>query len=180
MEYLLLVFAQHDKQEDFVKTLAEEIVTIVDSEDIKYYFGPESSIFVFKSKAEYKEVSQFFSLVLGSSGIVYFLTINNPEFVSYWLASDIKKHLFNIDEKDETTPEEKNEVQKFFFGHLETENYKCEVNPELFDEDFDDEIFTLKNKKKVVTLDELLDKINELGIQSLSEKEIEILNSYSK
>ena len=30
MEYLLFVFAKHEKQEDFIKLIAEEIATIAD------------------------------------------------------------------------------------------------------------------------------------------------------
>lgn len=181
MEYLLFVFAKHEKQEDFIKLIAEEIATIADCEDIKYYFGPESGIFTFKSLDAFEDVTSFFQTILGCSGIVYFLSPFEPDKMSYWVDSEINKHLFDIDNvKDKTTPEDKIEFQKFIFGSLEQDQNKiAEINFDMFEDD-DDEISSLKKKKKDPTLNELLDKIHEKGIKCLSKNEIELLNNYSK
>lgn len=181
MEYLLFIFAKHEtKQEEFVKIMAEEIVAVADSSDIKYYFGPESVIFTFKSLEGFENVSSFFQMILGSSGIVFFLQPYQPDKLSYWLDPDIDKHLFNVDNKnDESTPEEKIEFQKFIFGGLENDGYKiAEVDFDMFDDG--DELTKIKNKKRIPTLNELLDKINDKGIKSLTKTEIELLNNYSK
>jgi hypothetical protein len=39
IKYILFIFAKHKDQEKFVKILAEEIIGITDSTDIKYYYG---------------------------------------------------------------------------------------------------------------------------------------------
>jgi len=180
MEYLLFVFAKHDKQEDFIKLIAEEIATIADCEDIKYYFGPESGIFTFKSLDESEEVKSFFQTILGCSGIVYFLSPFEPDKMSYWVDSEINKHLFNIDDvENKQTSEDTIEFQKFIFGSLEHDQNKiAEIDFDMFDEE--DEVLKSKKKPKDPTLNELLDKINEKGIKSLNKKEIELLNNYSK
>ena len=180
MEYLLFVFAKHEKQEDFIKLIAEEIATIADCEDIKYYFGPESGIFTFKSLEVFEDVSSFFQTILGCSGIVYFLSPFKPDKMSYWVDSEINKHLFDIEDvENKQTSEDTIEFQKFIFGSLEHDQNKiAEINFDMFDEE--DEILKVNNKKKDPTLNELLDKINEKGIKSLSKKEIELLNNYSK
>jgi hypothetical protein len=52
----------------------------------------------------------------------------------------------------------------------------------LSEEDECDELFSknkLKIKIKEPTLDEILDKINDKGILSLTEKEVNLLNKYS-
>ena len=100
--------------------------------------------------------------------------------MSYWVDSEINKHLFDIEDvENKQTSEDTIEFQKFIFGSLEHDQNKiAEINFDMFDEE--DEILKVNNKKKDPTLNELLDKINEKGIKSLSKKEIELLNNYSK
>jgi alkylation response protein AidB-like acyl-CoA dehydrogenase len=60
---------------------------------------------------------------------------------------------------------------------LNIENFDFE-----YDEDEDDEwtdIDEIKNKQRAPSLDELLDKIKEEGLNSLTEKELLQLNKYS-
>ena len=51
---------------------------------------------------------------------------------------------------------------------------------EFVDEDEDDDISKLKNKKRKPTFDELFDKLADAGIESLSKEELQLLNQYSK
>ena len=184
MKYLLFVFAKHNDQEKFVRILAEEIVGVTDSTEIKYYFGPESVILTFNSIDSMDNITDFFQVVLGASGIVYFLSPYEPDKMSYWLDGNIEKHLFNPDKTGinvENTKEEQVEVQKLFFGELENglDSLLKEIND---DDDDDDYIKPIKAKVtiKVKTIDQLLDKIIDEGYPSLSDSEINLLNEYSK
>ena len=179
MKYLLFVFARHKNQESFVKILAEEIVGVIDSSEIKFYYGDESAILTFNTDECIENVSDFFLATLGASGIVYFLSPYEPDKMSYWLDYTIEKHLFNTDKRSEigeNTIEEQVEVQKLIFGDLEN-GLSSLVND---DEDDVDEIKELKSKPRVKTIDELLDKIIDCGYKSLTEKELILLNEYSK
>ena len=184
MKYLLFVFAKHNDQEKFVRILEEEIVGITDSTDIKYYFGPESVILTFDSTDSMSNITDFFQVVLGASGIVYFLSPYEPDKMSYWLDGNIEKHLFNPDKTGinvENTKEEQVEVQKLFFGGLE--NGLDSLLKEITNDDDDiDDIKQIKSKvkPKVKTIDQLLDKIIDEGFPSLSDSEIKLLNEYSK
>jgi hypothetical protein len=181
MKYLLFVFAKHNDQEKFVRILAEEIVGITDSTDIKYYFGPESVILTFDSTDSMSNITDFFQVVLGASGIVYFLSPYEPDKMSYWLDGNIEKHLFNPDKTGinvENTKEEQVEVQKLFFGELE--NGLDSLLKEITDDDDDIKQIKSKVKPKVKTIDQLLDKIIDEGYPSLSDSEIKLLNEYSK
>ena len=178
MEYILFVFATHKNQGAFVKVLAEDIVSVVGKSDIKYYYGPESSIFVFKTFDEEKKIQEYFSTVLGESGIVYFLVRHEPDKMSYWLDPNIEKHLFNTDNssKDSSnTLEEQLEAQKLFFGDLEEE-----TDMVLTESDEDDLLKLRKNKKTEPTFDELFNKIADQGYESLSSFEKELLKKYTK
>jgi hypothetical protein len=123
----------------------------------------------------------FFQVILGASGIVYFLSPYEPDKMSYWLDSSIDKHLFNPDETEvivENTKEEQIEVQKLLFGELE------KGLDSLFEEitNDDDDIEQLKSKAipKVKTMNQLLDKIIDEGYSSLSDSDLKLLNEYSK
>jgi len=180
MKYLLFVFAKHKDQESFVKILAEEIVGVIDTSDIKFYYGDESAVLTFNTKESIENVKDFFLDTLGASGIVYFLSPYEPDKMSYWLDRKIEKHLFDSDKRSdivEKTLEEQVEVQKLIFGDLE--KGLDSLIQDIEDEDVD-EIKQLKSKPRVKTIDELLDKIIDCGYESLTEKELILLNEYSK
>jgi len=180
MKYLLFVFAKHKNQESFVKILAEEIVGVIDTSDIKFYYGDESAVLTFNTKETIGNVKDFFLDTLGASGIVYFLSPYEPDKMSYWLDRNIEKYLFDSDKRSdivENTLEEQVEVQKLIFGDLEKE--LDSLVQDIEDEDVD-EIKQLKSKPKVKTVDELLDKILDCGYESLTKKELTLLNEYSK
>jgi hypothetical protein len=179
MKYLLFVFAKHKNQESFVKILAEEIVGVIDTTDIKFYYGDESAVLTFNTKETIENVKDFFLDTLGASGIVYFLSPYEPDKMSYWLDRSIEKHLFDSDKRSdivENTLEEQVEVQKLIFGDLEKglDSLIKDIEEDI------DEIEQLKSKPKVKTVDELLDKIIDSGYESLTEKELTLLNEYSK
>lgn len=178
MEYILFVFATHKNQGAFVKVLAEDIVSIVGKSDIRYYYGPESSVFVFNTFEEDKKVQDYFSMTLGESGIVYFLVRHEPDKMSYWLDPNIEKHLFNTDKfskEGSNTIEEQLEAQKLFFGDLE------ENTDTVLTESDEDELLTkTKKRTRELTFDELFDKIADYGYESLTLFEKELLKKYTK
>jgi hypothetical protein len=182
MEYLLYVFAKHDKQEKFVTFLSEEIFIMTNDNDIRYYYGPESVIFKFKSNEKTEDIGDYLNNVLGCSGIVFFLQPYEKGKLYYWVDSTVNKHLFGIETIDEMTEQDRKEFQSYIFKNLEL-NEEDDINEH--DEDFLN-IKELLNtdatpcKKIDLTLDELLDKINDKGIESLTKKEKELLNNYSK
>ena len=179
MEYLLYVFSTHENQENFVKILAEQIMIITNSEDVKYYFGPQSVIYKFSSNEEYEVIGECIKSIFGEAGIVFFLHIFDNTKVHYWLDSDINEYLFGEKNKFQPTEEQKVEFQKTFFKELTEDNFEIINQDEtLFCEDND--IIKITKKKKIPTLNDLLDKINEKGLTSLTEKEIKLLNNYSK
>lgn len=176
MEYLLYVFAKHDKQEKFVTFLSEEIFIMTHDNDIRYYYGPESVIFKFKSNEKTEDIGDYLNNILGCSGIVFFLQPYEKGKLYYWVDSTVNKHLFGIETEDEMSEQERKEFQQYVFKNLELNEI----------DDFDEDITDIKEFLKIdksdtqLTLDELLDKINDKGIESLTKKEKELLKNYSK
>ena len=166
MKYLLFVFAKHEKnQEKFVKIIAEDITVVSDSPEVNFYFGPESVIYSFSSNENPKDLKEFFDILLASLGIVYFMTPFEPDKMSYWIDPDIEKTLLNTDKsarKVHLDDEKLIKVQQLLFGDTDSEE-EVEVS-----------------KPKVFSLDDLLDKIIDSGIDSLTTEEKNLLNEYSK
>jgi len=178
MEYILFVFAAHEQQEKLVNSIAEDISAISDLSDVKFYFGPESAIYVFKSSESFQLIKDFFKVRMGLSNIVYFLTEFDKDKTDYFLTDEVKKHLFESEDfKYKMTNEEKDEIDNMLLREFNDEKFKlfCE---EL--EDDDDDIMKMKKKRKEPTLNDLLDKISLEGINSLTKKEKELLTKYSK
>jgi hypothetical protein len=178
MEYILFVFAAHEEQEKLVKSIAEEISAVSDLSDVKFYFGPESAIYVFKSSESFDSVKDFFRVMLGLGNVVYFLSELDKDKTDYYLTDEVKKHLFESEDFTyKMTNEEKDEIDNLLLREFNDEKFKlfCE---ELEDED--DDIMKMKKKTKEPTLNDLLDKISSEGINSLTKKEKELLTKYSK
>lgn len=171
MKYLLFVFAKHEKsQEKFVKFIAEDISVVSDSENINFYFGPESIIYSFSSKESLEDLKDYFDLLLGVINIVYFMVPFEPDKMSYWISPEIEKSLLNTDKNTEKVVfDEENllRVQKLFFDELDSKIFSYDEN-------------IMATKKEKPTLDELLDKMIDCGMDSLTESEMELLNKYSK
>ena len=173
IKYILFIFAKHNDQEKFVKILAEEIVGATDSTDIKYYFGHEAVIFTFDSIESMSNIQDFFQVILGASGIVYFLSPYEPDKMSYWMDENVGKHLFSDSEYDQ-----KNEDDMETLSFNDFDNGMDLLLKEIIN---DDEIEKLRiNVKHVKTVDQLLDKIIDEGYGSLLDSEIKLLNEYSK
>lgn len=180
ISYILFVFAKHDEQEEFITSLAEELSVISDSLNIKFYYGPESGIFTFDTKDDFSVIKEYMDIMFCESKIVYMLLPYDHDKISVGFSDDIYNHLFtqnvgkNISsfesESQKTLSEElKSRVDLFFDKIIDDE-----------DDDEEDEIKKIKSKFLVPSLDDLLDKINDKGLVSLTKKELSLLKQYSK
>ena len=188
--YILFVFAAHDNQDRFIKILSEEVVGASDTCEVKYYYGPESAIITFKTFAEFEYIKSYIDLVLGTSGIVFFLLPYDPNNISFFLNKEIETHLFgydNLSESGEKTKYEQIQEQKLIFNEMmdiptnfiEELMASSDVDDDDEDDEDDDFITSLKEKTYDPTLDEILDKINLCGMPSLTKKELSLLKNYS-
>lgn len=181
MNYLFLVFAKHPNQNELVKIISNDIAVVskFDS-NIKYYYGSESIIFTFESSDEVSSLNEFFHLLYGELDMVFMLLPYNTDNMSVKIDPDIYKHLFGTDKdtlKSQQIIENDVEAQRLYtefqekFGAEFIESLECDEK---------DEISKMKKVAKKPSLDDLLDKINESGISSLTKKELNLLNTFSK
>ena len=186
-KYILFVFAKNDNPKEFTEQIAEELCVISDTPNLNFYFGPESSVFTISTLDSYEDVKDYVDMVLGVGDIMYVLLPYTSDKLSYGLPEKISKHLFNDGISDFMSENPKNsepnefEVRKIIQDHIK-DTFKLNVENFDFEYDEDDEwsdIDEIKNKQRTPSLDELLEKIKEKGLNSLTEKELIQLNKYS-
>lgn len=163
MKYLLTIFIAHNKQELFVKSVAQEISTICNKNGVKYFYGEQTAIFTFETKNSFIDTKNFFDSILGDLSITHILVPIKTDKMSYWFEKEHEELLFGTN------------ICK------ENQIFSIEEQEELRDsmiEDID-EMKNYKPKKIIPTLDELLDKINVSGMSSLTSEEKNLLKQYS-
>jgi hypothetical protein len=185
-KYILFVFAKNDNPKEFTEQIAEELCVISDTPNLNFYFGPESSVFTISTLDSYEDVKDYVDMVLGVGDIMYVLLPYTSDKLSYGLPEKISKHLFNDGISDFMSGKSNNsepnefEVRKMIQDKIR-DTFK--LNIENFDFEYDEEEWTdideIKNKHRSPSLDDLLEKIKEKGLNSLTEKELQLLNKYS-
>jgi hypothetical protein len=185
-KYILFVFAKNDNPKEFTEQIAEELCVISDTPNLNFYFGPESSVFTISTLDSYEDVKDYVDMILGVGDIMYVLLPYTSDKLSYGLPEKISKHLFNdgisdfMSEKSLGSEPNEFEVRKMIQEQIR-DNFN--LNIENFDFEYDEDewsdIDEIKNKQRSPSLDELLEKIKEKGLNSLTEKELSQLNKYS-
>jgi hypothetical protein len=185
-KYILFVFAKNDNPKEFTEQIAEELCVISDTPNLNFYFGPESSVFTISTLDSYEDVKDYVDMILGVGEIMYVLLPYTSDKLSYGLPEKISKHLFNdgisdfMSEKSDNSESNEFEVRKMMQDKIrDTFNLNIENFDFEYDEDEWSDIDEIKNKQRSPSLDELLEKIKEKGLNSLTEKELSQLNKYS-
>jgi hypothetical protein len=168
-KYLLTVFGDY-KNEKVCQEMAICITPIVDSPQLKFQYSRGTVLFHFASLLEQSEIYDFLDLALDSYSNAFILTEFNDN-VSVKLPVDVKKHLYDL------------EAQTGGVDTLELD--LNEIMDELTTSDDDEEFVALlleevKKRLKKPSLDQLLDKIKEAGVDSLTAFEKGVLENYSK
>jgi len=168
-KYLLTIFGDF-KSDAICKEIAIALSPLVDSPNLKFQFTKGVLIFHFASEMEMNDIHEFLEI---TSYDLYdsFILSEYTDKVSVFMTEENKKHLFNLDENVTNSGIEmvltpKNGIQ-------------------YIDEDEDDEFVALlldevKKHIKAPSLDQLLDKIKNEGVDSLTPFEKGTLDNYSK
>ena len=174
MNYYLLSLTNDFASEGMCKEIALSISPIVDSPNLKFHYTRNQIIFSFGTETPKDEIYEYITGILYGLVEIFILTEVVDDF-SVSLPKDIKDHLFDLENVGE------NVTMK-----LDMERIKKNLDFSFDDEedDDDDDIISLIFKNKITeptpTLDQILDKLYSDGIDSLSSKEKNILETYSQ
>jgi hypothetical protein len=173
-KYLFTVFGDF-KNEKVITRVIKALTTVVDSPKLKYQHTESVVIFHFGSEVDPPALYDFITGMFFGLSETFILT-EISDNMSFFVSNNIKEHLLDLESENEDVVIETNmskrskpaddmmgadisDMAEEFVGFL-----LDEINQEI----------------KVPTLNQILDKINEKGISSLSGFEKEILDEYSK
>lgn len=174
MNYLLFVYYNADVENSEQKTqeIGTKLAEHITSGQVKFMYGDRHAIFHFGCKSEFVDVSDVVYFISDEiSGFEYLLTKKNKDYSSNF-DEDNLNHLMSLrstkPKKHKPTP------PKINFEFKPNEGSKDFM-------DIADILINLKRKEVCnLSLDELLDKISDKGMESLSEIEKQKLEEYSK
>lgn len=172
MDYVLFAFGDYTK-EDPIIDLIVDFVSQISSNEVKFQYGDSGIIVSFKTIKTSDEIVEFFETNLTKLTAMFFVfPVTDNSIMS--MDTEIYDHLFEKTDK-------KSEGSSFNFVSDMTDI------PEFQDGDmtslnklFDMLLKPLEVKKRALTLNELLDKISEKGINSLTNDEKNQLDEYAK
>jgi len=171
--YILFIFAVNEDQDNFVTMIGEELSIVAMSSDVRYYYGPQSSVFVFTSLETFKDLSEIITIMFSDADMAYmFLPLDKNNMTSGF-GDKVDSHLFG----DKPLTTESTNITKAFRKFKE--DFEDFANM-CDDDEEDDDIFKLKPKPYVPTVNEILDKIKINGISGITIEEKTILDNYSK
>ena len=175
MKYLMLVYGESEAMDSETVTtkIAKELQPIVMSDQIKYIYGDGNAIFHFESELKFSEMTIYCDILVEEFKNFMYILIPFNGMMSSNTGEDRIKHLLDVN--DGTKPINKNifEVDNILTGEDKIfEFFMTIVN---------DEKSTIQKEEICdMSLDDLLDKMIDQGVNSLTELEKQKLQEYSK
>jgi hypothetical protein len=168
-KYLLTVFGEFNNKE-IIARLGKGMSPIVDSPHLKFQHTKGAMVFHFGSEVSAEEIYDYIVGIFYGMSDSFILT-EMTDKTSVYMPDDIKAHLLDLDNDTEEVDIRIN-IPKMGKS-VDDMSEMAEDFVSFLLEEMEDEI-------KTPTLNEILDKISEKGLSSLSGFEKEILNEYSK
>jgi hypothetical protein len=173
--YMLFLFGDFSDLESITQELSMQFLPFVTSPFLKYTYGEFGVVFHFRSGEIFTDLKEYVDMSLNEIVDQYYL-MEATKNVDIKMDRKLKKDFLNID------GETKKEQQKT--GTIDVDSKIKERREELKNFTFEFMLPMDFNPKKepdyLPTVDEILDKISEKGIETLTEKEKEILDNYGK
>ena len=167
-KYLLTVFGNFESEN--CEEIAHCLEPIIDSTHLKFQYRSGVIIFHFESEIQMADIHEFVELTSYDMYDSFILTEYNDN-VSVFMTDDMKQHLFDLE----------TETEGAITFEFETKN-DFDIS---YDEDDEDDIVTalmnqVKKNLQIPTLDQLLDKVVDNGVESLTPYEKATLDNYSQ
>lgn len=166
-KYLLIGFGDFKGNQKLITQLFNQFTPILSSSFLKFHFGDDYVIAHFETEETQKNVREFCNMVLENT-VCNFILLPHNKNVMVSLPTELQDFLFNLENNEQIITD------------IVTDNEDT-----LDEKEFMEQLLEKLNPNKTVednklSLDELLDKIQEKGIDQLTEKEKQQLYDYSK
>jgi hypothetical protein len=178
--YMLFIYGDFIDSETLIQELSAQFLALVTSPYLKYTYGEFGVVLHFRSDELFSDLKEYVDMILNNITEQYFLIETSSNY-DIKMPKKLKRDFLNIDgdiKKEETKTgtinvdtalkERREELKNFTFEFLMPEDII------LFNQ------MNTSTETRYPTVDEILDKISERGIESLTETEKEILDNYGK
>jgi len=186
-QYLLFIFGEFKNNDKIVELIASQISIFTDENSyLKYNYGDYGIVMHFQSHFSFYNLRDHVHVVLEKVVPQYFLMERPKNFYAF-MPPELKLNLFdlyeennNIEQTNVNFKDMMNIVDNFLI------NITSSLNEDIFYEENMEQMFNnimnkVENEEKYTpTIDELLDKIKDKGLSSLTDNEKQILDEYSK
>jgi len=181
--YLLFIYSDFKDNENKITLITDCLAPIVVSPKLKFNYGDNSMIINFKTDLEFNELKDYVSEVIGLLVNQYFL-LNYSDKLSVSMPKELYNHLFDLENETENIdletrtpiPEKKGVGSNFAIFES-----KFSLPLSMSGATLGITIFTQEDEIKTnnvnYTIDEILDKINKAGYESLTDDEKNFLKN---
>lgn len=177
--YMLFIFGDFTEMENFIDDISYQLVTVVSSEYLKFNYGEFGMVLHFRTDETFSELKEYIDMCL--EGIVeqYFL-MEATENVDIKMDRKLKKDFLNIDGVKKENKNKEVDVEKLSEEKKKKISNMMEFILPLPGTNFEFPTEFKNPQKPIPTVDQILDKITEKGIESLTKEEKQILDNYGK
>lgn len=169
-KYFVILFGSYFGNKTEVERIFSSFSPILSSEYLKFHYETEYAVAYFETKETPKVVKRVCVEKLCNLTNNFFIVPNNKNLI-HSLSPELESFLKNLDDFSDISLEKNNNIMSE------------DEDKEFFNEFLEGiwEKFGGKNSKNEIgiSLDEILDKITESGVESLTKKEINKLYEYS-
>lgn len=176
--YMIFMFGDFEEEENIVTNLSSQLFSVVSSNFLKFTYGEYGVVFHFRSNETFSDLKEYIDMALLDIVSQYFL-MEVTSKIDIKMEKKLKKDFLNIDGDKKTTSTKNGGI------NIEELNKKNKEDTKKFTFDLFFPIFDTDQKEKFIenkipTVDEILEKITEKGIESLTKEEKQILDNYAK
>ena len=177
-KYLLFMFGHWKSVEEnqvVVNNIRELMESIIVGDEFSFVTGDNVIIMCLKSKLPFEDIDDMLQEFLSTKVTAFFLMIK-PKKLGFRLDDNLQSHLFGLNpyppkkQMNPTVAEEISRQLKAIMEHRMKNIKEILENP----------IEVKKTLRKPFSLDVLLDKILDEGMESLTKQELEYLNKYKQ
>ena len=165
-KFFLIVFGDFNSEE-FCKEVALTLTPIVDSPHLKFNHTKGNIFFHFASEVSQEEIYEYVMISLIDK-CQYFILAENTDKVSLFLPPNVQEHLMDL-------VNEGNNVEM----RIQVDSTKNLMSQEDEEEFVALLLEEVKRQVKKPSLDQILDKLNNKGIDALTKFEKDTLDEYS-
>lgn len=187
-QYLLFIFGDFKGKDKIIELIALQLSSFTDKHSyVKYNYGDYGVVMNFQSHINFYNLRDHVHIILEKVAPQYFL-FERPKHMYAYMPPELKLNLFdlneenvNIEQKDVNFKDMMNIMDNFLINLTSTISPEIMLSEDDMERMFENIMNDVENKGRVKpTIDDILDKIKEKGIESLTNSEKQILDEYSK